>query len=118
MIQHVLLFCIYCVLTAFIELILASELPNGLQTLFKTVRHVGFLRCFNVTVAIREDFVLTGTGALSTHALQRVVLDASHIDKKSKGILELKDTHMPLMRLLALPALKDMYDKGAEIIFY
>jgi protein CMS1 len=50
-----------------------------------------------------------------------VVLDASHIDKKSKGILELKDTHMPLMRLLALPALKDMYDKengGAEIIFY
>jgi protein CMS1 len=49
-----------------------------------------------------------------------VVLDASHIDQKSKGILELKDTHVPLMRLLALPALKDAYDKhgGTKIIFY
>jgi protein CMS1 len=49
-----------------------------------------------------------------------VVLDASHIDQKSKGILELKDTHMPLMRLLALPALKDRYEAegGAQIIFY
>jgi len=68
-----------------------------------------------------EEFVLTRTGALSTKALRRVVLDASHIDQKSKGILELKDTHMPLMRLLALPSLKDMYDKedeGTQIIFY
>jgi protein CMS1 len=49
-----------------------------------------------------------------------VVLDASHIDQKSKGILELKDTHVPLMRLLAMPVLKDGYgrDGGIQIIFY
>ena len=104
------------VLTVFSELILELEPPNGSRTSLKTVRSLHF-----ALGSLMFERLLTLIGALSTKALQRVVLDASHIDQKSKGILELKDTHMPLMRLLALSALKDMYDNGdggAQIIFY
>jgi protein CMS1 len=40
-------------------------------------------------------------GALSLDALRRGVVDASHIDVKKRGIMDMKDTMMPLARFLA-----------------
>jgi hypothetical protein len=101
------------------------ELHNASQILYKTVRHhislILLLYYYFIISLLAKIAILTGPGALSTQALRRVVLDTSHIDQKSKGILELKDTHVPLMRLLAMPALKGGYDKeegGIQIIFY
>lgn len=38
--------------------------------------------------------------ALSTKNLERVVVDVSYIDQKKRGILDMKELHEPLLRLL------------------
>jgi len=60
-------------------------------------------------------------GALSTENLQWIVVDASHIDQKKRGIIELKDVHGPLVKLLNLDILKERYDQaqgGLRLIFF
>jgi protein CMS1 len=62
-------------------------------------------------------------GALSTKDLERIVIDASHIDQKKRGILDMKDTALQLIQLLTLPDLKEKYsveadDKGVELLFF
>lgn len=62
-------------------------------------------------------------GALSTKDLERIVIDASHIDQKKRGILDMKDTALQLIQLLTLPDLKEKYsaeadDKGIELLFF
>ena len=61
-------------------------------------------------------------GALRLEKLQRLVIDASHIDQKKMGIMEIKDTMLALARLLARPELQDRYgageDKGLSLLFY
>ena len=49
------------------------------------------------------------------------MIDASHIDQKKRGILEMKDVQVPLTLWLGQPELKDRYavDSDAiEILFY
>lgn len=63
----------------------------------------------------------TGAGALSLDNLQRLVVDASHVDQKKRGIMDMKDTMMPLARFLTRPEFKERY--GAEkkplaLLFY
>jgi len=49
------------------------------------------------------------TGALSSAALERIVIDASHIDQKKRGILDMKETQAPLVQLLARKEFQDRY---------
>lgn len=53
--------------------------------------------------------------------LERIVVDCSHIDQKRRGILEMKETHVPLTEWLGQKELKDRYGAtkdGIQLIFY
>ncbi|KND92647.1 Protein cms1 [Tolypocladium ophioglossoides CBS 100239] len=52
---------------------------------------------------------LIDNGALSLDNLRRLVVDASHIDQKKRGIIDMKDTMMPLVRFLVRGEFKDRY---------
>jgi protein CMS1 len=76
-------------------------------------------KCFLIRA---KKFVVADSdiGALSTKSLKRIVLDASHMDQKKCGILDMKDTQVPLLKLLNMPHLKERYgtDGGIDLIFY
>ena len=60
-------------------------------------------------------------GSLSLANLERLVVDASHIDQKKRGVLDMKDTMMPLVRWLARKEFKERYaaaEKPLQLIFY
>ena len=60
-------------------------------------------------------------GALQVDRLERIVIDASHIDQKKRGILEMKETHGPLVQLLNRKEFKERYGakkEAIEIIFF
>ena len=60
-------------------------------------------------------------GVLSSVALERIVVDASHIDQKKRGILDMKETQVPLVHLLTRKELKDRYVEGSskiELLFF
>lgn len=49
------------------------------------------------------------------------MVDASHIDQKKRGVMDMKDTLMPLARWLSRKELKDRYtanDKQLQLLFY
>lgn len=59
--------------------------------------------------------------ALSLENLRRLVVDASHIDLKKRGIMDMRETVMPLARLLSMPELKARYtdtERHVDLIFY
>lgn len=60
-------------------------------------------------------------GALSLTHLKRVVVDASHVDQKKRGVMDMKDTMIPLARLLSRKELKERYiadEASVDLIFY
>lgn len=59
-------------------------------------------------------------GALSTARLERIVIDASHVNaKKPIGILDIQETVTALTQLLARKDLRDRYsDEVLKIIVY
>ncbi|KAG9939309.1 hypothetical protein KCU98_g19456, partial [Aureobasidium melanogenum] len=61
-------------------------------------------------------------GALSAGRLERIIIDASHIDSKKRGILDMKEVESPLIKLLTRPSFKEKYNedkmKKIELIFY
>ena len=60
-------------------------------------------------------------GALQLGKLQRLVVDASHIDQKKRGVMDMKDTMMPLARFLTSTDFKDRYvdeKKPLALLFY
>jgi protein CMS1 len=60
-------------------------------------------------------------GALSLDNLQRLIVDASHIDQKKRGVMDMKDTMMPLARFLTKKELKEKYTdekKPLALLFY
>jgi protein CMS1 len=62
-----------------------------------------------------------GVGALSLQNLQRLVVDASHIDQKKRGIMDMKDTMMPLARFLSRKEFAERYvdeKKPLALLFY
>ncbi|KAF5970186.1 protein cms1 [Fusarium bulbicola] len=64
---------------------------------------------------------LTSAGALSLENLKRLVVDASHIDQKKRGLMDMKETMMPLARFLSRKELKDRYGdekKPLALLFY
>lgn len=60
-------------------------------------------------------------GSLSLANLERLVVDASHIDQKKRGVMDMKDTLMPLVRWLARKEFKERYaaaEKPLQLLFY
>jgi protein CMS1 len=60
-------------------------------------------------------------GALSVDNLKRIVIDASHIDQKKRGVMDMKETMVPLAKWLARKEFKDRYteaDNHVELMFY
>jgi protein CMS1 len=61
------------------------------------------------------------SGALQVDRLERIIVDASHIDMKKRGILEMKETQMPLMIWLGQQEFRERYDAksgGIQLHFY
>ncbi|KAH7305041.1 U3-containing 90S pre-ribosomal complex subunit-domain containing protein [Stachybotrys elegans] len=64
---------------------------------------------------------LIENGALSLDNLQRLVVDASHIDQKKRGVMDMKDTMMPLARFLSRKEFTQRYvdeAKPVALLFY
>jgi protein CMS1 len=60
-------------------------------------------------------------GALSAKHLKRVIIDASYIDQKKRGILDMKETQMPLVKLLTRKDLRERYEDDelpTKLLFY
>lgn len=57
--------------------------------------------------------------ALKIDCLERVVVDVSRIDKKTRGMLDTKETQEPLMKLLGRAELKERVANGKlDLVFY
>jgi protein CMS1 len=56
--------------------------------------------------------------ALSTTNLKRVLIDVSYIDQKKRGILDMKDLHEPLIRLLLRKEFVGDNDKGDGLFMF
>lgn len=57
-------------------------------------------------------------GALSAEHLERVCVDASHIDMKKRGIMDMKETQVPLVRLLTRKDIKEAGGGKIELLFF
>ena len=60
-------------------------------------------------------------GALSVKNLKRIVVDASHIDQKKRGVMDMKDTMIPLAKWLSRTEFKDRFtadEDQVELMFY
>lgn len=64
---------------------------------------------------------LLESGALKPEGLERIVVDASHIDVKKRGMLDMKETLVPLVELLTRKEFRERYasgEKGLEVLFF
>ena len=67
------------------------------------------------------SFIDWHIGALVTDRLERIVIDASHIDQKKRGILEMKETQVPLTIWLGQKQFRERYGSAAgslQLLFY
>lgn len=68
-----------------------------------------------------ETLLMCLAGALSIEYLKRIVVDASHIDQKKRGIMDMKDTMMPLARWLTRTEFKERHaaeEKPLDLLFF
>ncbi len=77
------------------------------------------------TLLLREHSsqkgLTTVAGALSVEHLERLVVDASHIDQKKRGVMDMADTMMPLARFLVRKEFKERYaadERPLGLMFY
>ncbi|KAI1176433.1 U3-containing 90S pre-ribosomal complex subunit-domain containing protein [Nemania sp. FL0916] len=64
---------------------------------------------------------LAESGTLKLDKLERLVVDASHIDQKKRGIMDMKETMIPLARWLSRTEFKEKYidpEKPLQLLFY
>lgn len=64
---------------------------------------------------------LLDDGALSAKHLKRIILDASYIDQKKRGLLDMKDTLISTVKLLTRKDLRERYDDETlptKMLFY
>jgi protein CMS1 len=60
-------------------------------------------------------------GSLSLDKLERLVVDASHIDQKKRGVFDMKDTMLPIIRWISRKEFKERYASDAkplQLLFY
>ncbi|PQE13464.1 Replication regulator protein [Rutstroemia sp. NJR-2017a WRK4] len=89
---------------------IAVGTPQRLQDLMDDGQHISFL-----PVA----YVLTCVFAIDR--LERIIIDASHIDQKRRGILEMKETQVPLIKWLGASTFRERYEGSKDrlqIFFY
>jgi protein CMS1 len=58
---------------------------------------------------------------LQVDKLERIIIDASHIDVKKRGILEMKETQVPLTVWLGQKEFRERYgatSEGIKLLFY
>ncbi|KAM0417389.1 hypothetical protein ACHAPT_012624 [Fusarium lateritium] len=101
---------------------------NTISKLFakhmKVEEQVSFLQNHRTGIAVGTParlMDLIDNGALSLDNLKRLVVDASHIDQKKRGVMDMKDTMMPLARFMARKEFKDRYGdekKPLALLFY
>lgn len=73
------------------------------------------------TLTWRRAYADHTTGALVLDKLERIVVDASHIDLKKKSIMDSRDGVIPLARFLCRPEFKRRYDGNGRpltLLFY
>ncbi|KAI0173617.1 U3-containing 90S pre-ribosomal complex subunit-domain containing protein [Hypoxylon sp. FL1284] len=66
-------------------------------------------------------YALVENSGLKLDNLERLVIDASHIDQKKRGIMDMHDTLVPLARWLARPEFKERYtdpEKPLQLLFF
>ncbi|KKY34959.1 hypothetical protein UCDDA912_g05049 [Diaporthe ampelina] len=91
---------------------------------FKVEEQVQFLKKSKTGIAVGTPArleALLDNGALSIEYLKRIVVDASHIDQKKRGIMDMKDTMMPLARWLTRKEFKERYaaeEKPLDLLFF
>ncbi|OAA60564.1 DNA/RNA helicase, DEAD/DEAH box type [Niveomyces insectorum RCEF 264] len=92
---------------------------NAIAKLFakhiKLAEAVAFLGAHRTGIAVGTParlLDLLDNGALRVDHLRRLVVDASHIDQKKRGVLDMPDTALPVARWLARPEFKARYDAG------
>lgn len=76
---------------------------------------------FDCRSTLMQDLISIVAGALSPCSLERIIVDASHIDEKKRSILDMKDTLPPLVKLLTRPEFKQHYGVSKnplQLIFY
>ncbi|KAH8155985.1 hypothetical protein CIB48_g12263 [Xylaria polymorpha] len=64
---------------------------------------------------------LVESGTLKLDKLERLVVDASHIDQKKRGIMDMKETMIPLVRWLSRTEFKERYadpERSLQLLFY
>ncbi|WPH01617.1 Protein CMS1 [Acrodontium crateriforme] len=80
------------------------KLKEAIETVEKTRINIG--------VGTPQRIIdLLDNGALKISSLERIVIDASHIDQKKRGILDMKETQAPLVQLLSREDLKEKYGR-------
>ncbi|KAL2149892.1 hypothetical protein VTH82DRAFT_7568 [Thermothelomyces myriococcoides] len=93
---------------------------------FKLEEQVSFLQKNRTGIAVGTPQRLTDLiehGALSIKDLRRIVVDASHIDQKKRGIADMRETMLPLAKLLCRKDLKERYEdedpnRHIDLLFY
>lgn len=69
---------------------------------------------------------LLESGALKGEGVERIVVDASHIDVKKRGMLDMQETLVPLVELLKRAEFSERFEgteghekgKGLEVLFF
>ncbi|OAA75159.1 hypothetical protein LEL_07147 [Akanthomyces lecanii RCEF 1005] len=82
----------------------------------KVDEQVKFLEKMRVSIVVG-----TPARALSLEGLHRVVVDASHIDQKKRGIMDMKDTMMPLAKFICRKEFQGRYtdeEKPLSLLFF
>ncbi|EMC98418.1 hypothetical protein BAUCODRAFT_32456 [Baudoinia panamericana UAMH 10762] len=91
------------------------KLKEAIETVKKTRMGIGVGTPQRITDLLDD-------GALSSSHLERIVVDASHIDQKKRGILDMRETQAPLVQLLSRTEFKERYGaedgKKIDLIFY
>ena len=103
-----------------VEMVKKSRINIGVgtpQRMFDLLEHGLYPTCsYELRSGTNE-----GVGALSASHLERIIVDASHIDQKKRGILDMKETQVPLVNLLARTEMKERYgnrEDGIELWFF
>ncbi|MCJ1314597.1 hypothetical protein MMC25_008279 [Agyrium rufum] len=61
---------------------------------------------------------LIEVGALSIQNLKMIVVDASYVDQKNRGILDMRETLQPLLRLLEVIEERVGLGSRVNLLFY
>ncbi|KAK3190665.1 hypothetical protein K4F52_003356 [Lecanicillium sp. MT-2017a] len=90
----------------------------------KVDEQVKLLNSARVSIAVGTPARLSElveNGALVLDGLHRIVVDASHIDQKKRGVLDMKDTMLPLARFISKKQFQDRYvseEKPLSLLFF